>query len=427
MTRLPSIRDRLARALLAWSLVGGAAVAAAVWLAVHHEVDELLDDTLQASAGVLAVLLTNGEAMPPDGWDFAASAVSGSMEERFAWQVVGPAGQLLLRSSHAPAAPLHASAAAGFAQTPHWRTFGTQLGRDGRVLYVAHTRTERSRTQAEVALTSALAALLVGLLGHVWLRTRIRQELMPLQTLSQRLATHKPLQTGAALGPAERAELAPMQAAIGALGQRVALLVAHERAFTAHAAHSLRTPLAGIDAQLAVALRECPPALQPRLQRVREAAGRLQRVVRALLALFRSGAELQRETVDVAALVARLPLDGLVAEVPAALAIEADGDLLAAAVLNLLDNSLRCGARRVLLTMPNPQTLLLHDDGPGVTPERRDELQDALDRQGYEGTMGLGLMLADLVARAHGGALVLPEVADGFAAELRLGEHNTRP
>jgi len=30
-------------------------------------------------------------------------------------------------------------------------------------------------------------------------------------------------------------------------------------------------------------------------------------------------------------------------------------------------------------------------------------------------------MLAGLVARAHGGALALPEVAHGFAVELRLG------
>jgi len=427
MTRLPSIRARLARALLGWSLVGGVAVAAAVWLVVHHEVDQLLDDTLQASAEVLAVLLTNGEITTADRWDLAAPASADGTGERFAWQVVGPAGQLLLRSPHAPAAPLHAAVAAGFGQTPHWRTFGMRLGQDRRMLYVAQTRAERGETQAEVALSSALAALAIGLLGHLWLRARIRHELMPLQALSQRLAEHEPLEGGAALGAAERAELAPMQSAIEALGQRLARRIAHERAFTAHAAHSLRTPLAGIDAQLAMALRECPPALQPRLQRVRDAATRLQRVVRALLALFRSGAELRREPVDVAALVARLPVDGLTVEVPTPSRLEADADLLAAALLNLMDNSLRCGARRVLVTVPRPQTVLLHDDGPGVALERRGELQSALDQQAYESRMGLGLMLADLVARAHGGALVLPEVSSGFAAELRLGENDARP
>jgi K+-sensing histidine kinase KdpD len=67
------------------------------------------------------------------------------------------------------------------------------------------------------------------------------------------------------------------------------------------------------------------------------------------------------------------------------------------------------------------QYLRLHDDGRGVDPQRRADLADALDHQAYEGRMGLGLMLADLVARAHGGRLELPEVAAGFAAELHLG------
>jgi len=41
--------------------------------------------------------------------------------------------------------------------------------------------------------------------------------------------------------------------------------------------------------------------------------------------------------------------------------------------------------------------------------------------------MGLGLMLADLVARAHGGRLHLPAVAQGFAVELELGLPNSTP
>ncbi|MDP1535392.1 MAG: ATP-binding protein, partial [Rubrivivax sp.] len=172
---------------------------------------------------------------------------------------------------------------------------------------------------------------------------------------------------------------------------------------------------------LAVALRECPPALQPRLQRVRDAAGRLQRVVAALLSLFRAGIELQRARVDLGALLARLPVDGLALRVEGGAAIDADPDLLTAALLNLLDNSLRCGARHVVISQPQPGTVRLADDGAGVSAERRAALQDALDRQAYDGATGLGLMLADLVARAHGGALQLPALdGSGFVADLHL-------
>ena len=257
-------------------------------------------------------------------------------------------------------------------------------------------------------------------LALLWLSARVGHELAPLQALSQRLADYDPLQPGATLGVSEHEELRAVQAAIDGLAGPLARRVAQERAFAAHAAHALRTPLAGIDAQLAVAVREAPAALQPRLQRVRAAAGRLQRVVTALLVMFRSGVEVQPTLLDLPALAARLPVEGLTLQVQASHAVHADTDLLTAALLNLLENALRHGARSVCLSTPAAQVLWVQDDGTGVAPERRLALQQALDSQSYEGRTGLGLMLADLVARAHSGRLRLVAVPQGFAAVLHL-------
>jgi K+-sensing histidine kinase KdpD len=93
---------------------------------------------------------------------------------------------------------------------------------------------------------------------------------------------------------------------------------------------------------------------------------------------------------------------------------------LSAALINLFDNALRYGALRVIVDAPQPGVLRLRDDGPGVADARRRELQDALDRQQYESRMGLGLMLADLVARSHGGGLTLPPTDVGFEVALRM-------
>ncbi|MBK9362955.1 MAG: hypothetical protein IPM99_18550 [Rubrivivax sp.] len=53
MKALPTIRSRLTGLLVAVALAWGLGVSAAVWLAVTSEVDELLDETLQAAAPVL--------------------------------------------------------------------------------------------------------------------------------------------------------------------------------------------------------------------------------------------------------------------------------------------------------------------------------------------------------------------------------------
>jgi signal transduction histidine kinase len=73
---------------------------------------------------------------------------------------------------------------------------------------------------------------------------------------------------------------------------------------------------------------------------------------------------------------------------------------------------LRHGARRVCVTVQQDR-LLLDDDGPGLPAERLQTLQTALDREDYADFTGLGLILSDLVARAHGGRLELGHGALG--------------
>jgi signal transduction histidine kinase len=401
------------------------AVSFAVGLAVHEEVDELLDDTLRSAADAMAGLLrTQADALIASRRG-AGGGPTGptASDSRFAWQLIGAQREVLLRSTGAPMQPFVDSPVAGFADAPEWRVFGQALGDNGRLLLVAQTREERYEARYEAGQHAVLGTLAVSLLGWLLLRAALRHELQPLQALSQRLAGYDPLLPGATLGAAERAELAPMHEAIDKLARRLARRMASERAFSAHAAHALRTPLAGLDAQLAVAQRESPEALRPRLHHMRQATRRLQQVVGALLTLFRSGADLRRQSVPLAELVDRLPVEGLHVTIADETArVHTDPDLLAAALANLLDNALRHGAHSVQIDTPAPEVVRLRDDGPGIDAARRAALQAALDEAAYEGRTGLGLMLADVVARAHGGRLVLPEPVGGrgFAVEMHL-------
>ncbi|GCL64616.1 sensor histidine kinase [Pseudaquabacterium pictum] len=427
----PSIRARLAHAwlmaALAWTLAAGVAV----WLVVRHEIHEVLDHALQESGELLYGMLSMPVAAAVLTQSHGASLAAPRHQENLVWQVVGPRNELLLRSHAAPSTPLLAAPTIGLSDLgTAWRVHGMALPAPaGAMLYVAQPGWERHEAELEAAFLSGLAALLVGVAGSVWARRLLVRELRPLEQLSHAVARHDPLEPSHELLHVDRAELVPLRQAIVELGSRVARRVASERAFSAHAAHALRTPLAGIDAQLAVALRAAPPDVAQRLQRVRQAAQRLQQVVVALLALFRSGAEPQWQRVDLAALVHRLPVAELQVHVRGLPQVVVDPDLLAAALANLFDNAARMGARAVIVDATSIDDggvlISVSDDGRGMIPPLRAALSDELTSGRYARPLGLGLMLADLVARGHGGRVSLPAPASGAGAGttvcLRLG------
>ncbi|MBL8345639.1 MAG: sensor histidine kinase [Rubrivivax sp.] len=428
---------------LALSWVALASVVLALW--VREEVFELLDDGLVAASEALAVVLhpRAGDPAPPAGLSAAAPGAGGdardamdpgkrgekrkSGETPFAWQLLDGQGRVLQHSPLAPVRPLTEHLTAGLSDGPGgWRVHARALG-EGRWLLVGQEASERSEDSLEVALGTMAVAIVVSLAGLIWLRWRLDRETQPLADLGQVLARYDPMKADAALPPPALRELAPVHEAVQEMGRRLAEHAAAERAFSAHAAHALRTPLAGLDAQLAVAQREAPAGeLQARLARMRGATARLSRVVGALLALFRSSGELRRAPVDVEALLARVPLEGLAVDLvnPAARP-RADSDLLAAALMNLLDNAVRHGAHHVRVSV-HDEHITLTDDGPGVSGERLERLRQALAREDAglgvpeQALTGLGLVLADRVARVHGGRLELLSVDQGFAVRLWL-------
>jgi signal transduction histidine kinase len=244
----PSIERRLARTLALWSLFWGLAVGAAIWLAAGGEVDELLDDALQSSADLMAVLVESAVPVNTPSDVTTVPPLLSKAADRFAWQLVHADGRLQARSPLAPAAPWHVRAQPGFSDVPGWRLLGVSLGEGARTLCVAQSQAERGEAHMDVALGAVLASLALGMVGHVWLRLRVRHELLPLRRLSLALQRWRlgPGDATQALGQPERQELQPVHDALEALAARLATRIANEQAFSAHAAHALRTPLAGL-------------------------------------------------------------------------------------------------------------------------------------------------------------------------------------
>lgn len=202
-----------------------------------------------------------------------------------------------------------------------------------------------------------------------------------------------------------------------------------ERAFIADAAHELRSPLATI-ASVAQAARgdEDPRRLHDGLDTIAKTALEASAMVGDLLTLARSPkpALLQREPVDLAAvahscsreLEARARERGIELELQLAPAI-VDGDArrLQELLRNLLENAIRHAKSRVTVATSvdgGRAVLRVSDDGEGVVPELRERLFERFV-SGSAGGSGLGLALAQWVARAHEGTLALDE-RDGGAS-----------
>ncbi len=437
--RLTSIRSRLSWLLVGVSVAWGVSISATIWLVGRSQVEKMLDYTLLEAAEILYGLLNfDVTQLPMQGGSTMASPLV--HEERLLWQVVGADGRVLLKSHRAHDRPLSVTQRLGYFDVgddvkvlgvvvsdqdnkANYRVFGMPLIDARQTLYVGHWSADRHEASLVAIEVTALTVLFLGVLGAFLLRTQVRKELTPLDDLSASVAVYDPLVSSARLVLPNRTELVPLRQAVFDFGTRLARRVSNERAFTAHAAHALRTPLAGMDAQLASALRECAPEQKQRLERTREAARRLHSVVDALLTLFRSGVDLKLVEVEVGELVYQLPIEAIELRVASRATILADLNLLAAGLLNLFDNSIRHGATTVqvdVLREGGMVLIRLQDDGPGIPEAKARIIQDALDAQDYAHHMGLGLMLADLIARAHQGRLKIVKTEGGVTVELSL-------
>lgn len=218
--------------------------------------------------------------------------------------------------------------------------------------------------------------------------------------------------------------------------------IARERSFTRAAAHELKTPLAILRTH-AEALREdiAPEKREQYLDIVLDESDRMAELVGRLLELSRleSGTALNRETVDLTALIrevwAPLALQLEQKEITLSLEleeiqIEGDRARLKEAVENLASNALQyCtqgGRIQVRLERHGSQAgLSVYNDGPAVPAEDLPHLFEPFYRgdksRGRDsGGTGLGLAIVRAAAVAHGGDCSVENREGGVCFHLRL-------
>jgi two-component system sensor histidine kinase KdpD len=209
------------------------------------------------------------------------------------------------------------------------------------------------------------------------------------------------------------------------------------KTLVAAAAHDLRAPLASIKASsstLADPELDISPAARQSLARLIDVqADRLADLVQNLLDMSRiqAGVLEPRCTVtSLSELVATVVADLATAlrghsvqvEIPPGLPpVDVDIVLISRVLTNILENAVRHGPRqtpitiRAVLSAPGTIQLSVTDRGPGVSPDRLNQVSGLFVRRAGDAGAGLGLTIAKTFVEAHGQRIWVEDAPGGGA------------
>jgi signal transduction histidine kinase len=309
-----------------------------------------------------------------------------------------------------------------------------------RVLVIARNQPSHEEHQLLITSLIALAVMAVVSIGLGWLVAgRVLRPLRTITSAARDISASNLHQRLALDGPND--ELHELGGTFDGLLGRLEASFDAQRQFVANASHELRTPLARQRTVAEVALSD-PEAtvesLKESHRRVLAAGEQQERLIEALLTLARSERGLAvRESFDLGTLT-----EGVIATRGPALEqrglmlqatldpAPAFGDprLVERLVANLIDNAIRHnipdGSVHISTrASADGASFLVTNTGPFVPPEDVERLlrpfqrldgDRAADRDG----VGLGLSIAEAIARAHGGKLLVTSQPDGGLAVL---------
>ena len=446
--------ESLRRRLLAWLLAATATMGALALVDTWREAAEtatfLSDRVLTGSALAIAERVTVGESaeLVVDIPYSALEMLTSTAQDRVFYRVDGPQGFITGYQNLGMAVPGPEGAGfadASFADDPIRlitlaRTASTGLESIPFTVTVAESTLARRELTWAILVSSALRLLgmILGAAGIVWIAVPLA--LRPLNRLGSAIAAR----SSDDLSPIRAevpTEVTGLVEAVNSLMARLETVLGALRNFTGNAAHQMRTPLAVVRTQLALASRaETLSAARDAAARGDAALADAERILAQLLLLARVDAAAggALPVIDVAAQARALT--GEMVPLAAAAGIDlgytgatearvvADPVLLGEALKNLIDNALTYAGAGAIVTvavtiLPEGTVLSVEDDGPGIAPDARARLGARFARGSVGDTgFGLGLPIVAEIATLFGGELRLSggPYARGLRAELHL-------
>lgn len=444
MSRAPSLRVRLLAGVLAATLLAWIAVSVWGYLRARHELAEILDGHLAQSAALLVAQLPGDDDDDELELDLEHAPELHRHARKVAFQVWERGRKLRVHSVSAPRTRL-AESDRGLSDSTvegeRWRVFSAWSANGRALVQVGERLDVRDAVSRQMALDLLLPLIVALPLLGIALALVVGRALKPLQALADAVAAREPRRLEPVSSAGVPREVLPLVDRLNALFERIAALVEKERAFTADAAHELRTPLAGIRAQAQVASDSADTAERRHaLAQVMAGCDRAARLAEQLLTLARLDDDSTRRRFAPCALdaVARAVLAELAqAAHSRGVALELHGDapvrvvgdegLLHVLVRNLVDNGLRYGSAGGVVRVDIVSTaagarLRVVDLGPGIPASERARVLDRFHRVlgSAESGAGLGLSIVARIAALHGATLELGEGPAGRGLAVTL-------
>ena len=312
----------------------------------------------------------------------------------------------------------------------------------GVVVVLADGSDPRQQWASVILLKVLLPNLVLLTLGAFAVGWAVERALKPLLELREAVESRSPRDLSSIDESASPDEVRPLVHSLNRLFELVNAQAESQRRFIADAAHQLRTPLAGLQAQVEAWAQAANAGRggdgtvrlpNDEVNKLRSATRRTSQLANQLLALSRADARTMHaqpmQRVELKALCEDILEQHLDAATAKHIDLGLDAHpavahghewLLREALANLVANAvnytpahgtvtIRCGIRA------GSAFLEVDDDGPGIVPaERQRVLQRFYRVQGTQGEgNGLGLAIADEIARVHHGQLQLESGSGG--------------
>jgi two-component system OmpR family sensor kinase len=295
-----SLQGRLALALGLGLTVLWLLTTWAMSTVLRAEMDEVFDSTLEETAQRILPLVALDIISREEEGISQRIATLRAHEEFFTYIVRDDRGRVLIRSHAAEDADFPAFEGMGFRQTETHRLYYDAALQGTITIAVAEPLSHRAEVAREVLVGLALPLIIViplGLFGVFWI---VRHSLRPVRRFSNALSCRGPRDLSALGDETLPDEIKPVAEAVNDVLARLERTLVAERAFTANAAHELRTPVAAALAQTQRLMAETSDTIAAgRAAEIEVALKRLTRLSEKLMQLARAeGGRLRRDTVS---------------------------------------------------------------------------------------------------------------------------------